>query len=86
MPGKLIRKFLKLEALGGIILFGVALIAICIDNSRFALFYENLLAFPLSIQLGPWSLSKHLLEWINDGLMVLFFLVVGLEIKRDDKR
>lgn len=83
MPGKLIRKFLQLEAVGGIILFCAALVAICFDNSRLAPIYENLLAFPLSIHVGSFSLSKHLLEWVNDGLMVIFFLMVGLEIKRE---
>jgi NhaA family Na+:H+ antiporter len=83
VPKKLIRKFLQLEAIGGIILFCAALLAICFDNSRLASVYENLLAFPVSIGFGSWSLSKHLLEWINDGLMVVFFLIVGLEIKKE---
>lgn len=83
MPLKLIKKFIQLEAFGGIILFFAALVAICLDNSIYASFYESLLAFPLSISIGSLSLSKHLLEWINDGLMVLFFLMVGLEIKRE---
>jgi NhaA family Na+:H+ antiporter len=83
MPIKYIRKFLQLEASSGIILFIAAFIAICIDNSRFSSLYENLIALPLKIGFGDLSLSKHLQEWINDGLMTIFFLLVGLEIKRE---
>lgn len=83
MALRLIKKFIQLEAAGGVILFAAALIAILIDNSVLSPYYENLLAFPLSIKVGNYGLSKHLLEWVNDGLMVIFFLMVGLEIKRE---
>lgn len=80
---KLIKDFIKLEAAAGIILFSTALLAIIIDNSPLAHYFESLLELPFSIQLGSIGLSKHLLHWINDGLMVIFFLLVGLEIKRE---
>ena len=83
MPIRFILNFIKLEAAGGIILFTAALIAIFIDNSPLSPYYEHLLEIPLSFHLGPWALSKHLLHWVNDGLMVFFFLLVGLEIKRE---
>lgn len=83
MSNNFIEKFLKHEATGGIILFVAALIAIVLDNSPFASYYEHLLQVPLSVTLGNMSLSQHLLEWVNDGLMVIFFLFVGLEIKRE---
>ncbi|HXW60921.1 MAG TPA: Na+/H+ antiporter NhaA, partial [Myxococcota bacterium] len=83
MPVKFIRNFIKLEASGGIILFAAALIAIIIDNSPLSPYYEQLLEIPLSVHVGSYALSKHLLHWVNDGLMVLFFLLVGLEIKRE---
>lgn len=80
---KLIKNFIKLESAAGIILFAAALLAIAIDNSVLAPYLEHFLETPFSVQFGNWALSKHLLHWINDGLMVLFFLVVGLEIKRE---
>lgn len=83
MPIKLIRNFIKLEASGGIILFAAALVAITLDNSPLAPYFEHLLETPITIQVGNLILSKHILHWVNDGLMVLFFLLVGLEIKRE---
>jgi len=83
MPIKIIKKFFQLEASGGIFLFLAALAAICLDNSFLSSYYESLIAIPVSIHVGDLSLSKHLLEWVNDGLMAFFFLVVGLEIKRE---
>lgn len=83
MPIRTLKNFIKLESFGGIILFAAALVAITIDNSPLAPYFEHLLEIPISIQVGSLSLSKHLLHWVNDGLMVVFFLVVGLEIKRE---
>lgn len=78
-----IKNFIKLEAFGGILLFAAALLAIGLDNSPLSHYYEQLLEIPISIHMGTWVLSKHLLHWVNDGLMVIFFLLVGLEIKRE---
>ena len=78
-----LRNFIKLESFGGILLFAAALLAMIIDNSPLAHYMEQFLETPLTIQVGSYSLSKHFLHWINDGLMVLFFLLVGLEIKRE---
>lgn len=83
MPIKFIRDFIKLEASGGIILFTAALLAIALDNSGLSPYYEHFLEVPLSIHFGSYVLSKHLLHWVNDGLMAIFFLLVGLEIKRE---
>lgn len=83
MALKLIKDFIKLESFAGIILFAAAIVAITIDNSPLAPLMENLLELPITVQVGTLSLSKHLLHWVNDGLMVLFFLLVGLEIKRE---
>ena len=83
MPLKLFRNFIKLEASGGIILFSAALVAIILDNSSLSPFYQQILDLPISIHVGTMSLSQHLLHWVNDGLMVIFFMVVGLEIKRE---
>lgn len=67
--------FLRSEAAGGVMLMGVAALALAIANSPLAAFYFHTLHVPL----GP----LPVLEWINDGLMALFFLLVGLEIKRE---
>lgn len=83
MPIKFIKNFIKLESSAGIILFAAALVAITLDNSPLAPYFEHLLEIPFTVQLGRLSLSKPLLDWVNDGLMVLFFLLVGLEIKRE---
>lgn len=83
MPIILLKKFIKLESAAGIILFSAALIAIAMDNSFLSPYYEHILELPISIQVGSMGLSKHLLHWVNDGLMVIFFLMVGLEIKRE---
>ncbi len=82
-PPLALQEFLAGEAAGGIILIGAAVLAMVIANSRWADGYFHLLhshAGPaLSAKLGP--MTPHL--WINDGLMAVFFLVVGLEIKRE---
>lgn len=78
-----IREFLRLEAAAGIILFFAAVLALLADNSPLAPFYEALLSTPARISVGAVALDKPLLLWINDGLMAIFFLLVGLEIKRE---
>lgn len=83
MPIRLLQRFIKLEASAGIILFAAALVALFLDNSPLSIYYEKVLEFPISIHVGNFILSQHLLEWVNDGLMVIFFLMVGLEIKRE---
>ena len=83
MPVRAIRKFLQLEASAGIILMIAAAVAIVLDNSPLAPFYDALLSTKFSIALGDAALSKPLLLWINDGLMAIFFLLIGLEIKRE---
>jgi NhaA family Na+:H+ antiporter len=80
---KAMREFIKLEAASGIILLLAAFIALIWDNTPFYHTYEALLDTPLGINFGVFSLAKPLLMWINDGLMAVFFLLVGLEIKRE---
>ena len=78
-----VKIFLKSEAAGGIILMAAALAALIVANSALYPWYSNLLYAPtgpiLSEKLGP--MNVHL--WVNDGLMAIFFLLVGLEIKRE---
>lgn len=67
----------------GIVLLVAAVLALLLDNSPLAWVYDYLLEIPFSIRLGPLGLEKPLLLWINDGLMAVFFLLVGIEIKRE---
>lgn len=75
--------FLRLEAVGGLTLVAAAAAGMIWANSPLAGLYEAMLELPISIQAGNVSLGKPLLLWINDGLMAIFFLLVGLEIKRE---
>jgi len=82
-PAKMIKEFFQLEASAGILLGLTALIAILIENSSLRHFYDYLLNTPVIVQVGTFAINKPLLLWINDGLMAIFFLLVGLEIKRE---
>jgi NhaA family Na+:H+ antiporter len=78
-----IRRFLQLEAASGLILMGAAVLALVIANSPLDWLYDRLLSARLALTLDGEGLDKPLLLWINDGLMAIFFLLVGLEIKRE---
>jgi Na+:H+ antiporter, NhaA family len=78
-----LRDFLETEIAGGIVLLVAAAIALAWANSPLRDGYHALWTTELSFQLGDWSLAKDLRHWINDGLMAIFFFVVGLEIKRE---
>jgi NhaA family Na+:H+ antiporter len=81
--GSTVRDFLRLEAAGGILLFLGALAALLCANSGLALLYAGFLNTPVEIRFGAFHIAKPLLLWINDGLMAVFFLLVGLELKRE---
>ena len=83
MPLKMLREFIKFESSAGIILFLSALAAVVLVNSPLHDYYDLILDTQITIAIGALSLSKPFLLWINDGLMALFFLYVGLEIKRE---
>ena len=81
-----ISNFFKLKSAGGILLILSALAAIILANSPLHLYVERFFFIPLSIQIGDsfhLNIAKPLLLWINDGLMAFFFLLVGLELKRE---
>jgi len=78
-----IFKFIKHEAASGILLILAALLALTLDNSPLSWAYESFLSLPLSISAGSFSIAKPMLLWINDGLMAIFFFLIGLEIKRE---
>jgi Na+:H+ antiporter, NhaA family len=77
------QRFFKLQASGGIFLLIVTILALVIANSPLYDLYYNFFHTKLTIGFGEFKLSKYLLLWINDGLMGIFFFVVGLEIKRE---
>lgn len=77
------KEFIKNDASPGIILVFSAAIALILANSPFMVSYNDFLEFPVHLQLGDFVIAKPLVLWINDGLMALFFFVVGLEIKRE---
>ncbi len=76
-------RFFRLESAGGIVLITCALIAVGWANSPWADAYHHLWETKLGFTLGPWTVSHTLHHWINDGLMAVFFFLVGLEIKRE---
>lgn len=77
------KRFFRLEAAGGVVLLASAAVALVWANSAWSASYFALWRTPVAVELGPFGLRKPLLLWINDGLMALFFLLVGLEIKRE---
>ncbi len=78
-----IRDFLKRETAGGIMLIIAAVIALLLANSPLGHYYQQLINLPVIVGVGDMQLAKPLLLWINDGLMAVFFFVVGLELKRE---
>jgi len=77
------REFLRLESAGGLILVAAAAIALVLANSPVADRYTQLLDLKITFMVENIGVSKPLLLWINDGLMAVFFLLVGLELKRE---
>jgi Na+:H+ antiporter, NhaA family len=75
--------FLHTEAAGGVALVAAAVVALVWANSPWDASYDELWTTRLAVALGDWELDLDLRDWINDGLMALFFFVVGLEIKRE---
>ncbi len=82
-PLQIIAEFIRLETSSGIILFAAAVLAIVFANSSLSGLYQHLLHTPFSLQLGKLHISSTLTFFINDFLMAIFFLLVGLEIKRE---
>jgi NhaA family Na+:H+ antiporter len=78
-----LRNFLHTEASGGILLLGAAIVALVWANSPLSASYVALWHTPVAIEIGEFRLAEDLHFWINDGLMAIFFFVVGLEIKRE---
>lgn len=78
-----LKAFFKLEAASGILLIFAAIMALIAANTSLKIYYDQLLSVDVIVAIGEFAIAKPLLLWINDGLMALFFLLVGLELKRE---
>ncbi len=78
-----LRDFIKQDSASGILLILAAVLAMVMENSPLYWLYDTLLSTPVEIRVGALHLDKPLLLWINDGLMAVFFLLIGLEVKRE---
>ena len=78
-----IKAFFEFEAAGGIVLALAAIAAMIIANSPLNVWYEGFIHAPVAIQIGEFAIAKDAHHWINDGLMAIFFFLVGLELKRE---
>jgi len=78
-----LRDFIALESAGGILLALAAAVALALANSPLAFLYAAFLDTPVEMRVASFQIAKPLLLWINDGLMAVFFFLVGLEIKRE---
>lgn len=78
-----ISSFFKLESAGGIILIFAAVLALIFANTPLQIYYALFLDTPVEIRIGTFEIAKPLLLWINDGLMAVFFFLIGLELKRE---
>lgn len=79
----IIRQFLRMEAAGGIVLIIAAVIALVMANTPMQSLYHAFLNIPVTFRFSELLIDKPLLLWINDGLMAVFFLMIGLEVKRE---
>tara|TARA_R110002110_G_scaffold415044_1_gene647657 strand:+ start:8585 stop:9982 length:1398 start_codon:yes stop_codon:yes gene_type:complete len=77
------EEFIHRQTTSGILLMLMAVLAIFLANSHFSQAYDHLKHIPISIGIGAWGVEKSLHHWVNDGLMAIFFFVVGLELKRE---
>src|SRR5690606_39747665 len=78
-----VERFMHNQATGGMLLFAAAIVALIWANSPFSESYHHLWEHTVAITVDRWKLERTLHHWINDGLMAMFFFVVGLELKRE---
>ena len=78
-----LKEFFKLEASGAILLLAGTILGLVFANTNLAVLYNYFLDVPVAIQIGKLEIAKPLLLWINDGLMAIFFFLIGLELKRE---
>jgi len=78
-----VARFFQLESAGGIVLMFATVIAVVLANTPLGTYYNLLIETPVEVRVGALKIAKPLLLWINDGLMAIFFFLVGLELKRE---
>src|SRR3954451_2890822 len=78
-----IQRFMEVEAASGLVLIAATAVALACANSPWSAGYRALWHTDLAVALGPWRFARPLEFWVNDGLMTLFFFVVGLEIRSE---
>lgn len=79
----IIEEFIERESTGGILLIVATVLALVLSNTALSEWYESFLHLPVGIHVGALALDKSLYHWVNDGLMAVFFLLIGLEVKRE---
>lgn len=77
------QKLVKTGSIAGMLLFGTTILALIWANSSYGHYYESLLQYKIGISFQDFELKKPLILWINDGLMAIFFFLIGLELKRE---
>lgn len=81
---KLFHRFVSSDAAGGIVLIIAAALAMLLANLDItSSLYQSFLAMPVDVRVGALHINKNMLLWINDALMAIFFLLIGLEVKRE---
>lgn len=85
MATQFLLDFIKKESSAGVILIFVTILALLLQNSSMSVFYSSFLHTPVEIRFGDLQIAKPLLLWVNDGLMAVFFFLIGLEVKREVK-
>ena len=78
-----VKAFFKRDAASGVLLVIMACVAMVFANTGLYSSYQGFLNIPVTVAIGAFEIAKPLLLWINDGLMAIFFLLVGLEMKRE---
>lgn len=80
---KPLQVFLRMESAGGLLLMMAAVLALIVANSPLAPYHQAFLDLPIEVRVGSFGIAKPLFLWVNDGLMAVFFFLVGLELKRE---
>ncbi len=78
-----IEEFIQKESAGGIVLMFTTVVAMLVSNTALSSWYQAFLHIPVEVRIGALHVDKSLYHWVNDGLMAIFFLLVGLEVKRE---
>jgi NhaA family Na+:H+ antiporter len=79
----IIDEFIQKESSSGVLLIFVTMLALILSNTAIAPLYQSFIHIPIEVRVGPLHLDKTLSHWVNDGLMAIFFLLIGLEVKRE---